>query len=241
VWTARRYILEEALATSRLRDAAAEFPQSNEVLVEVGKLSMMQRGEIVYNHAKQAQLSAEHCTLIRTHAVEMTNHSNFSPLRISQLMSTVLKPAEHRGEGVSWKAVQEFLKNPGNHWIQAYQALGPSEQTLLAAMLDFEGPTSVRSLRGNYELRISRREGGHLSFDECVNRLDHSFLTLIPSHGGEQYVAMQHPSLRDMLLLHLRGDADARRRYISLASAFGLSGIISGIAIAEQSEAPRST
>jgi hypothetical protein len=239
VWTARKYILEEALATSRLRDVAAEFPRPNEVLVEVGKLSIMQRGEIVYNHAKQAKLSSEHCRLIRTHAIEIADHPNFSPLRISQLMSGVLKPVGDANEdrNVNWKSVQDFLNDPGDHWIQAYRAVSPSEQTLLAAMLDFDGPTDVRSLRSNYELRISKRTGGHLSFEDCVNRLDHSFLTLISSHGGEQYVTMQHPSLRDMLLLHLSGDADARRRYISLASAFGLSGIISGIARSAESEA----
>src|SRR5438045_5190977 len=36
VWTARRYILEEALATSRLSEAEAEFPRPHEVLVKVG-------------------------------------------------------------------------------------------------------------------------------------------------------------------------------------------------------------
>jgi len=40
-----------------------------------------------------------------------------------------------------------------------------------------------------------------------------------------------------MLLLHMRGDSDARRRYISLASAFGLSAIIGGIAESSESEA----
>jgi hypothetical protein len=63
VWTARRYILEEALATSRLREAEAEFPRPHEVLVKVGDLTHMQKAEILYNHAKQANLSEEHCKI----------------------------------------------------------------------------------------------------------------------------------------------------------------------------------
>ncbi len=239
VWTARRYILEEALATSRLKDAVAEFPRPHEVLVEVGKLSLMQKAEILYNHAKQANLSAEHRKLIRTHAIEIVSHSNFSPLRISQLTSVVLKPSSDNTQAptLTWEEVQDFLNNPGDRWIQAYRALSQSEQILLSAMLDFDGATTARALRGSYEMRVSRHEGGHLSFEECVTRLDHSFLTLTSSHSGEQYISVQHPSLRDMLLLHLRGDTDARRRYISLASPFGLAGMIGGIAKSTEREA----
>lgn len=238
VWTARRYILEEALATSRLRDAAAEFPRPHEVIVEVGKLTAMQKAEILYNHAKQGNLSVEHRKLIRTHALEIALHPDFSPLRIRELVSVVLKSTSSNPDAhcATWDDVQEFLNNPGERWIQAFRKLSQSEQTLLLAMLDFEGPIAERELRAAYEMRASKREGGHLSFDDCVARLDHSFLTVAVTHTGERRVSVQHPSLRDMLLLELRGDMDARRRYISLASPFGLAGIIKGIAERSESE-----
>jgi adenylate kinase family enzyme len=239
VWTARRYILEEALATSRLRDTAAEFPRPHEVIVEVGKLSTMQKAEILYNHAKQGNLSGEHRKLIRTHAMEIASHPNFTPLRIKELISVVLKPEADSSErlAVTWQEVQRFLSNPGERWIQAFRKLSQSEQTLLTAMLEFEGPTAERELRASYELHVSKREGGHLSFDECLARLDHSFLTVALSYSGERRVSMQHPSLRDMLLLELRQDIDARRRYISLVSPSGLAGMIGGIAERSESEA----
>jgi hypothetical protein len=240
VWTARRYILEEALATSRLREAAAEFPRPHEVLVEVGKLSTMQKAEILYNHAKQANLSVKHRKLIRTRAIQIVSHPNFSPLRIHDLTSVILKASSDNRQGprLTWEVVWNFLNNPGERWIQAFRALSQSEQTLLSAMLDFEGPTAARALRANYEFRVSERGGGHLSFEECVARLDHSFLTVTSSHSGEQYISVQHPSLRDMLLLHLHGDTDARRRYISLASPFGLAGMIGGVAEFFENETP---
>jgi hypothetical protein len=240
VWTARSYILEEALATSRLREAAEEFPRPHEVMVEVGKLTIMQKAEILYNHAKQGNLSQDHRGLIRTHAIEIASHPNFTPLRIMELISVVLKHASDnpKAPAVTWEGVQQFLKNPGKRWIQAFRKLSQSEQTLLSTMLDFEGPIPERELRANYEMRISNREGGHLTFDECVARLDHSFLTVALSHTGERRVSVHHPSLRDMLLLELRGDADARRRYISLASPSGLAGIIGGIAERSESETP---
>jgi len=242
VWTARRYILEEALATSRLKDAAAGFPRPHEVLVEVGKLSAMQKAEMLYNHAKHANLDNDYRKLIRTHAVEIVNHPNFSPLRIHDLTSVILGPtSDHPHEpSLDWQGVCEFLKNPGEKWIQAFNALSQSEQTLLLSMLDFDGPVEARALRSAYERRATQRDGGHLSFEECVSRLDHSFLTVTSSHAGEQYVSVQHPSLRDMLLMNLRGDPNARRRYISLSSPIGLAGIIGGIAeFAESETLPR--
>lgn len=238
VWTARRYILEEALATSRLKDAVAEFPRPHEVLVEVGKLSIMQKAEILYNHAKQANLSVEYRELIRRYAIQIVNHPNFPPLRISELTTVILKPSSDTANAVTWEEVWDFLNNPGHRWTQAYRALRRSEQILLSAMLDFDGPILERVLRASYETRAGNLEGGHLSFEECVTRLDHSFLTLTSSHSGEQYISVHHPSLRDMLLLHLRGDADARMRYISLAGPFGLARVIGGIAEMFESEAP---
>ena len=68
VWTARRYILEEAMAESRLAEAVAQFPGVHEVLVEVGKLSAMEKAEILYNHAKQSSLTPEYRKLIRDKA-----------------------------------------------------------------------------------------------------------------------------------------------------------------------------
>jgi hypothetical protein len=238
VWTARRYILEEALAKSRLDDAIAEFPRPNEVLVEVGKLSLMQKAEMLYNHAKQANLSAESRKVVRDHALEIASHPNFTPLRISQLTNIVLKsaPVGTNDPPVTWQAVAEFLSNPSEKWIQAFRELSQSEQILLSSILDFEGNVAPRDLRANYEIRVSKRGGGHLSFEECINRLDHSFLTVTSSHGGEQLVSLQHPSLRDMLLLHLRGDADARRRYLALASPSGLAAIIGGISESSERE-----
>ena len=236
VWTARRYILEEALATSRLKEAAAEFPRPHEVLVDVGSLSTMQKAEILYNHAKQAGLSNEQRELVRTHAMQIINHPNFTPLRISQLFTLVLKPKVEDSQNMTagWEQVRQFLKNPGERWIQAFRALSQSEQTLLSATLDFEGPVLSRALQASYELRVSKGGGRHLSFEECVSRLDHSFITVGSSHSGEIYVSVQHPSLRDMLLLNLRGDVDARGRYIGLATPFALAEIIGGIA--ERSE-----
>jgi hypothetical protein len=77
VWTARHYILEEALAESRLGENVDEFPGSHEVLVEVGDLTVQEKAEILYNHAKLAGLSCNARKLVRRYYLPIISHPNY--------------------------------------------------------------------------------------------------------------------------------------------------------------------
>jgi hypothetical protein len=233
IWTARRYILEEALAESRLGEAVAEFPGVHDVIVEVGALSPIEKAAMLYNHAKQAGLRPEYKKLIRQKAMNIIHDGNFTPERVRQLTEIVLSPSINgrTTRAVTWPDVQKFLDNPSERWIKAYRKLSLSEQALLSAMLDFDGSTPAGDLKVSYESRAVDLGSKRLSFEESVSRLKHSFLRATISYDGEELIAVQHPSLRDMLLLDLRDDPTARRRYLMLASPFGLAGVIGGIAL----------
>jgi hypothetical protein len=235
VWTARKYVLEEAIAESRLGEAITDFPGVNEVLVEVGKLSRLQKAEILYNHAKQAHLSKAARDLVRLNASRIVNHPDFTPERVRQLAENILPKDDDSNDGkietFTWDDLEEFLRNPGKRWVQAYTRLSESEQTLLVAMLDFNTFTSSNDVQMAYELRCKQLTGRRLNFDDCVRRLEHSFLRVLASFPGHQYLDFQHPSLRDMLLSQLRTDEVARRRYIQIASPLGLSQLIKGVAV----------
>jgi hypothetical protein len=235
IWTARKYVLEEAISDSRLGEAINDFPGASEVLVEVGKLPSLQKAEILYNHAKQAPLSEAARTLIREHASEIAGHPDFTPERIRQLVENVLPrvdgASQLKAKTLTWRDVQEFLENPGVRWVQAYSKLNRSEQILLTAMLDLNTPASSEELRRAYELRCAELNGRQLDFDDCVNRLKHSFVRSTIPFVGDAYMDFQHPSLRDMLLSQLRDNEVARRRYIQLASPLGLSQLIKGMAV----------
>lgn len=235
IWTARTYVLEEAIAESKLGEAIPDFPGVSEVIVEVGKLTLFQKAEILYNHAKQAHLSGRSRALIRENASKIVRNLNFTPERIRQLVENVL-PCEAvcsqgEAETPSWKDIEEFLKNPGTRWVQAYGKLSESEKTLLVAMLDFDKRVPFDELRRAYELRCSKLDHARLEFNDCVNRLEHSFIRVVTSYFGDSFVDFQHPSLRDMLLSQLRNNEVARRRYIELASPIGLSNLIKGVAL----------
>jgi hypothetical protein len=236
IWTTRRYILEEALAESRLADTIAHFPGTHDVLVEVGSLTTTEKAEILYNHAKNANLFAASKVLIRQKASTIVYHRNFTPERIRQLITIVLAPPDgHQGSRSNvWDDIADFLSNPTTRWIQAYRKLSNSEQTLLSAMLDFAYNACSVDLKASYTRRSARIVGGQLQFDECCSRLQHSFLSTSIAFNGEHLISFQHPSLRDLLLMELRDDTAARQRYIQLASPFGVASMIKGIARSDQ-------
>ena len=240
VWTARKYVLEEAIAESRLSEAITDFPGVNEVLVEVGKLSPLQKAEILYNHAKQARLSKSSRELIRSNVSRIINHPDFTPERVRQLAENILPKADDSNEAkaktFAWKDVEQFLQNPGKRWIQAYSKLSESEQNLLVAMLDFSTSALSGDVQKAYELRCKQLIGRRLNFDDCVRRLEHSFLRVVVPFPQYKYLDFQHPSLRDMLLSQLRTNEVARRRYIQIASPLGLAQLVKGVAVSSSGE-----
>jgi hypothetical protein len=238
IWTTRRYILEEALSESRLGEAVATFPRVHEVVVDVGALSEIQKAELLYNHAKASCLSPEYRQLIRKAARSIINHPNFTPERIRQLTEVILLSPELGGDHrvLKWNDVETFMNNPGERWIKAYKKLSLAEQTLLSAMLDSDGPVDASSLKRSYERRFAGSGTITLTYDQCVTRLKHSFLREVKTFESEEVIALQHPSLRDMLLLQLRQDPSARIRFFALANPFGLASVIAGISTAQQNE-----
>jgi hypothetical protein len=225
IWTARHYILEEALAESRLGEGVGEFPGPHEVLVEVGELTAQQKAEMLYNHAKLAGLATKSKALVRIHFRKIINHPNFTPERIRQLCDEVLRADKAN----SWAEISKFMNNPSERWRKAFDGLSTSEQALLTALLDFDDDAELNELGQAYEQRIQDENKGRLSFNKVISRLRHSFLQISRSYSGTVTVEFRHPSIRDMLLERLRDDARARKRYIELTTPAGLAALVRGL------------
>jgi len=225
IWTARHYILEEALAESRLGESVGEFPGTREVLVEVGDLTAQQKGEMLYNHAKLAGLPKKSKKLIKDHFRAIIDHPNFTPERIRQLCQDVFRA----DKADSWVEILTFMSNPSERWRKAFDGLSESEQALLTALLDFDDDAELSQLERAYEQRIQDEHKGRLTFNKAISHLRHSFLQISRSYSGTVTVEFRHPSLRDMLLERLREDARARKRYIELTTPAGLAALVRGL------------
>lgn len=226
IWTARHYILAEALATSRLGDALDEFPGQHEVLVEVGDMREVEKAEMLYNHAKQARLAQNIRKALKETARRLIRHANFTPERVRQLVEYLR--SNFSGQERLKSEILHFLDNPGARWTKAFRLLPKAEQVLLTSLLDLDEPANLTELHQAYERRVNGVAS--LPFSDAVTRLKHSFITVTRTYQGLEVINFKHPSLRDVLLGELRTDLNARRRYIELTSPLGLANLIRGIA-----------
>jgi hypothetical protein len=159
IWTARSYILREAIATTKLREHIDNFPGVHEVLVEVGEFTLLEKALILYNHAKLSELSSSARGLVKEHAKSICRHPNFTPERVRQLVQLVLPEI---GENLTLKEredwarkIEHFLENPSERFQRAYETLGPSEKAMLFTLLDLGTRVGKEALKVEYEKRVS--------------------------------------------------------------------------------------
>ncbi len=230
IWTARHYILVEALNETRLGENIDNFPGAREVLVEVGDLTIPERAEILYNHAKLGSLPAPARDIIKARFRNIIQHPNFTPERTRQLCQDVLREEKKP----TWDLINRFMTNPTQRWRKAYNNLSRSEQLLLTAMLDCEDDALLNMVQRAYEQRTQQERDRHLPFRQVLARLEHSFLQVSRTFAGTPTADFRHPSLRDMLLEELREDPKARARYISLTTPVGIAALIRGQAATKE-------
>jgi len=234
IWTTRGYILEEAILNSKFNEIIDNFPGINKVIVEVDTISEIEKAEILYNHAKLANLSVESKKLIRENANKIIRHPNFTPERVRQLVNNFLLKSDEDKKSddkfMTWEDIWNFLKNPGDRWIKAYQTLEKSQKNLLLTLLDFKGRGPLEDVKSSYITRCRELGFKRDNFVRNLNILEHSFIKINHTFSGEKYINFQHPSLRDMLIKEINEDSLIKLNYIKFASASGLKNISDGLA-----------
>lgn len=159
IWTARSYILQEAVAETKLREHIDDFPGVYDVLIEIGDFTLLEKALILYNHVKNSKVSEEARELIKERAQFICTHPNYTPERIRQLVEFVLSQIEEEltsTEKQRWlEEIDRFLKNPSERFQKAYEKLGSSEKTMLLTILDLGTRVEENKLKKEYEKRVS--------------------------------------------------------------------------------------
>jgi hypothetical protein len=231
IWTARSYILTEAVHESRIGENIKEFPGIHEILVEVSDLTILQKAEILYNHAKFGNLNESAKKIIKENAERIVTHKNFTPEKIRQLINDFIPPfyESNNDEGLlEWKKIDGFLNNPSEHWKKAYSKLNLSEKILLSSMLDFDRFPNIDSVKKSYDRRRLNAGEETLPFEESFERVDHSFLKTEKMQISGIIIDFQHPIIRDLLITNLQNDDQALLKHIELASPNAIAEIIRG-------------
>ena len=229
VWTAREYILREALASSRMKEERPTISTTDTVTVAVDHLSRFEKAMILYNHARMANLPADARDYLRGRAcIKITDHPNYSPESIRQLCNGRLVTFSESAGGdakVIEAQVTSFLAAPGDAWKAAYIAAPAGERLLCTEIMAAGGTILMSELRRRYEKAILGAPEVLHSFDLSLANAHGTFLRRKPLLPNDDIVQFYHPSMRDLLVELIQTDKATRIGYLRQLALKELSAI----------------
>jgi hypothetical protein len=231
ILTSRPAPLRTALARLNVKGAGEEFPDPNQVLVDASELSVQEKAQMLYRHAKSALETSEGRELIKGRARVLVNHEHFTPLRIHrfvtrQVPAILAAPAAERDELMA-TAVATNLETATTEMTTSFRQLEEDCKVLLIAMLDTNGAAvDLSDLGIAFERHLGRAP--ERSAEATAEVIDDHFIRLTrpPGAEGEEplepFLEWVHPSVRDLVIDHLMNDAAARRAFLGKAGIDGV-------------------
>lgn len=229
--TSRPAPLKTALERLSPKGEASDFPDPQKVLVDASILSVQEKAQMLYRHAKAAVPDEEGRALIRDHAREIVDNEHFTPLRIHRFVTRQLEailraPAGEERDELMATAVASNLETPTREMTTSFGQLPADCKALLITMLD---STGVVIEMAELEVAFERHLGTapERSAEATAALIDEHFvrvLNLVDPASGEadSYLEWVHPSVRDLVIDHLMGDAAARRAFLRTAGFDGI-------------------
>jgi len=231
VWTAREYIFQEAITSSRLQEERPEIAKTDRVTVAVDQLSRLEKAMILYNHAREANLPSNVREFLRGKAcISVTDHPNYSPESIRQLCTGRLVSFSKSASG-NPSAIEEqihaFLSAPGEAWKKAYSAASAGEKLLCTEVMAAGGTIRISQLKKRYENAIKDASNVFPCFEKSLASSQGTFLRRKPSSSSDDYVQFYHPSMRDILCELIQTDKATRTAYLRQLTLKELSSVSS--------------
>jgi hypothetical protein len=231
IWTSRPAPLRAGLRRVQRERGSERFPAPGQVLVDASDLDLAEKTLILFRHVKDR--TADHAArdLVRSAGLTIVEHPHFTPERIRRFVSDPLAElvgmvrqgvwSVDRERGAIHAAVEAELAAPTEQMATSFRALEEEHRSLLVAMLDAPaGLIDERELAAT----VRRHHAAGLSRPphELIDRLTDHFLRV--SSLGIDWV---HPSWRDLVIDELRGDRDARRRFLRACGPYGAGLVLS--------------
>jgi hypothetical protein len=140
IWTSRPGPLKIGLERLHLVGASASFPDPMRVQVDASILSVIEKSQILYRHAKSAQLRQDAIDLVKDNAESIVHSRHFTPLRIKRLVKEQIpevmreEPSERRY--ALELAVHQGLMEPSSAMRTSFSMLSEEVRIFLISMLN---------------------------------------------------------------------------------------------------------
>lgn len=193
IFCTRDYILTSAL--EKLKRSKAEHINDARIRVDVTGLSWSEREDILYNHIKDGNISAEQKRALKKHLPMVARFNSFSP----ELARRLGNKRFHKFTNYDWKTLSEFFEKPVEHFRDVIHGLSNAETAALAACLHsgnaLPDPVSATSISDavlqTFNVSISEVRGS-------LERLEGSFVKRVRS-ANHQTWQFHHPSMLEAL------------------------------------------
>jgi hypothetical protein len=217
IWTAREYILKEAIESSRIKEERPKVIDTDTITIAVDRLKRQEKAMILYNHAKAANLPIEVVDFLKGDScVKIVDHQCYSPESIRQLCTGRLVDfsGEVAGDNEKlYEKVEQFFLKPDEAWKSAYLSSHVCEQLLCTELMAAGGTIIKDNLKSRYEKAILAIEGHKLSFEMALSNAIGTFLQIRPFFS-QQVIQFYHPSMRDLMVELFEEDRVLRRNYL---------------------------
>jgi len=229
IWTARSYILKEAIDDSKLEEER-QIIKEDVIKVNVEELSELEKAMILYNHAKKANLSEDIKEIIKDDCNEIIKSPYYAPETIRQLCTGVILEfsKKYKDPKEVSSQIKSFMRSPGLAWKKAFKKVPQEVNFLCIQLMSLGGMTSYNILKDTYENEVNSKGYKWLNFTEALNRGEGSFLKR-KSLPEAAYIQFYHPSMRDLLVELIKDDTLIRKSYIDKLSIREYASVITTI------------
>jgi Novel STAND NTPase 3 len=141
IWTSRPAPLKTGLDRLHLQGTIATFPDPMQIHVDASRLSVAEKAQILYRHAKAASLTKTAVDLVRNNATAIVESDHFTPLRIKRLIKEQMpqvmtaKPGQERRDRLR-EAIESGLQQSSPAMRTSFSVLTEEHRTFLIAMLN---------------------------------------------------------------------------------------------------------
>ncbi len=220
IWTSRPAPLKAGLRRVQRESGSERFPSPGEVLVDASHLDLADKTLILFRHAKNCGVGGNARRLVRSAGLSIVEHPHFTPERIRRFTTDRLKDLPRLvtdDEDQLLRMIEQELASPTDAMRTSFRALETEHRELLISLLD--APAGLIDER-ELAAVVRRHHPGGLSLPvgELIDRLTDHFLRVTALGIG-----WVHPSWRDLVIDELRGDPDARQRFLSASAVDGVT------------------
>lgn len=203
ILNSRITIVNEAIQTFIQFKSLMEENKNNEYLIDLDKMSNLEKAKILYNHIYYNNLPKEYTLEIKKNRnyYKIINHKNYNP-RIIEYISKPINyqkiPAKNYYEYILSK-----LDNPEDVWRDEFRnRLSESDRVLMNTLYSLTNTgVEVDILERAFNKRIREKRNKDTSlntFKNVINRLGESLLRITEEHGKIKVYTI-NPSVNDYL------------------------------------------